>query len=198
LLQLRRTKSLNFALLELSSAVEKRALLALGSKAFACPPDVPKKLMEILHQLGGLIIGSVPTMVFFILLVAAYGLLVRRPLEKTLAERHARTSGAVEQAHGAIAAAEAETTAYEDKLRAARNEILAARERRLQQWQQERDQALESARAAAQERVKAARKEIEATSSGARKQIEEATAQLSEQILRAILPAGTEFSEARQ
>jgi F-type H+-transporting ATPase subunit b len=154
--------------------------------------------MEILHQLGGLVLGSVPTMVFFILLVAAYGLLVRRPLEKTLAERHARTSGAVEQARGAIAAAEAETTVYEDKLRVARSEIMAARERRLQQWQGERDQALESARAAAQERVKAARKEIEATSSVARKQIEEATAQLSEQILRAVLPAGTKFSEARQ
>ena len=48
---------------------------------------------------------------FFILLVAAYGLLVRRPLDKVLAERRARTSGAVEQARGAMAAAEAETTA---------------------------------------------------------------------------------------
>ena len=34
-------------------------------------------------------------------------------------------------------------------------------------------------------------------SAGARKQIEEATAQLSEQILRAVLPAGTNLSEAR-
>jgi hypothetical protein len=32
----------------------------------------------------------------------------------------------------------------------------------------------------------------------ARKQIEEATAQLSEQILRAVLPAGTMFAEALQ
>jgi F-type H+-transporting ATPase subunit b len=198
LLQLRGTKSLNFALLELSSAVEKRVLLTLGSKAFACPPEAPKKLMEILHQLGGLVLGSVPTMVFFILLVAAYGLLVRRPLEKTLTEREVRTSGAVERARGAIAAAEVETTVYEDKLRTARSEIMAARERRLQLWQAAHDEALESARAAAQDRVKAARKEIEAASDGARKQIEEATAQLSEQILRAILPAGTKFSEARQ
>jgi F-type H+-transporting ATPase subunit b len=153
--------------------------------------------MEILHQLGGLVLGSVPTMVLFILLVAAYGALVRRPLEATLAERRARTSGAIEQARGAIAAAEAETTVYEEKLRAARSEIMAARERRLQQWQKERDQALEFARGIALERVKAARTEIEDTSVGARKQIEEATAQLSEQILRAVLPAGTNLSEAR-
>jgi F-type H+-transporting ATPase subunit b len=150
-----------------------------------------------LHQLGGLVLGSVPTMIFFILLVAAYGPLVRKPLEATLAERQARTTGAVERARGAIAAAEAEASVYEEKLRNARNEIMAARERRLQQWQAERDQAVEAARAMAQDRVKAARQEIEGMSVTARKQIEDATAQLSDQILRAVLPAGTKFSEVR-
>lgn len=154
--------------------------------------------MEILHQLGGLVLGSVPTMVFFLLLVAAYGSLVRKPLDKTLAERRARTTGAVEKARGAIAASEAEATVYEEKLRSARSEIMAARERKLQQWQAERDQAVKGARDAAQARVNAAKQEIEGMSVGARKQIEEATAQLSEQILRAVLPAGTKFSEARQ
>ena len=150
--------------------------------------------MDILHQLGGLVLGSVPTMVLFILLVTAYGLLVRRPLDKTLAERRSLTSGAIEQARGAITAAEVETAIYENKLRAARSDIMAARERRLQQWQVDRDQALESARTVAQKRVKVARREIESMSVDARKQIEDATAQLSEQILRAVLPAGTSFS----
>ena len=49
---------------------------------------------QILNQLGELVLGSVPTMVLFILLVAAYVLLVRRPLDRILAERRARTSGA--------------------------------------------------------------------------------------------------------
>ena len=153
--------------------------------------------MEILHQLGGLVLGSVPTMVFFLLLVAAYGPLVRKPLDKTLAERRARTTGAVERARTAISAAEAEATVYEEKLRAARSEMMAARERKVQQWQAERDLAVKSARDAAQTRVYAARQEIEGMSAGARKQIEESTAQLSEQILRAVLPAGTKLSEAR-
>ncbi len=155
-----------------------------------------QNFMEILNQIGGLVLGSVPTMVFFLLLAAAYGLLVRRPLERTLAERKARTSGAVEQARGAIAAAEAETTVYEEKLRAARSEIMAARERRLQQWQAERDAALEAARGAAKEKLAAARTEIEAASGDARKQVEGATEMLSEQILRAVLP-GSKLSEAR-
>ncbi len=72
---------------------------------------------QILNQLGELVLGSVPTMVLFILLVTAYGFLVRRPLDRVLAERRARTTGAVEQARSAIAAAEAETDVYEDKLR---------------------------------------------------------------------------------
>ena len=153
--------------------------------------------MEILHQLGGLVLGSVPTMVFFLLLVAAYGILVRKPLDKVLAERRARTTGAVENARSAISADEAEATVYEEKLRAARSEMMATRERKVQQWQAQRDQAVKSARDAAQARVNAAKQEIEGMSAGARRQIEESTAQLSEQILRAVLPSGTRVSEAR-
>ena len=66
--------------------------------------------MDIFKQLGDLVVGSVPTIILFVALIMAYGLLVRRPLDRILAERRARTTGAVEQARGAIAAAEAETT----------------------------------------------------------------------------------------
>jgi len=82
---------------------------------------------QILQQLGGLVLGSVPTMVLFILLVAAYGLLVRRPLDRVLAERRARTSGAVEQARSAIAAAEAESTRTSFAARRRRSFRLAIR-----------------------------------------------------------------------
>jgi F-type H+-transporting ATPase subunit b len=154
--------------------------------------------MDIVQQLGGLVLGSVPTMIFFILLVILSGVLVRRPLEKTLAERRARTSGAVEQARGAISAAEAETQVYENKLRAARAAALAARERLLQQWNAERDAALNEARTVAQEKVRASRKQIEDSAVMARQQIETATEMLSDQILRAIMPKGTNATEAHQ
>ncbi|HVG25995.1 MAG TPA: ATP synthase F0 subunit B [Acidobacteriaceae bacterium] len=152
--------------------------------------------MDILRQLGGLLLGAVPTAIFFILLVVAYGFLVRRPLARTLAERRARTSGAVEQARGAIAAAEAETSVYEGKLRAARAQILAMREEQLKRLQAEREAALEGARQQAQERVRMARAEIESSTAAAREQIERASVQLSDQILRAILPAGAPMAEA--
>ena len=152
--------------------------------------------MELLNQLGGLILGSVPTMIFFILLVVAYGFLVRRPLDKVLAERRARTIGAVEQARGAISAAEAETAVFEDKLRSAKREIFEARDKKLKQWAAEREQALGEARAATQAKVNAAREGIQQSAASARQGIESMSGELSAQILKAVLPAGV--SEAAQ
>lgn len=145
---------------------------------------------QILNQLGGLVLGSIPTMILFILLVVLYGFLVRRPLDRVLAERRARTTGAVEQAKGAIAAAEAETAVFEDKLRAAKSEIFAARDQKIKQWNAERDAALEQTRNRTQERVRTARHEIEQSASTARQQIESLSNALSEQVMRAVLPAG--------
>src|SRR5438270_14030049 len=101
---------------------------------------------QILDQLGGLVLGAVPTMCFFILLVIAYGFLVRRPLEKVLGERRARTSGAMDQTHASISEAESKTAEYEDRMRRARAEIIVAREQRLKQWQLEREHAIAEAR----------------------------------------------------
>jgi F-type H+-transporting ATPase subunit b len=144
----------------------------------------------ILYQLGELVLGSVPTMILFILLVAAYGLLVRRPLDRVLAERRARTSGAEESARGAIAAAEAETSAYEEKLRSARAEIFAARDQKLKQWNAERDAALAQVRETTQERIRGARQEIEKSAQEARLHIVSVSDELSSRILSAVLPAG--------
>jgi F-type H+-transporting ATPase subunit b len=153
---------------------------------------------QILNQLGGLALGSVPTIVLFLLLIAAYNFLVARPLNKVLAERRARTSGAVEQAKGAISAAEAETAVYEDKLRAAKAEIFQAREEKLKKWNTEREAALAQAKSRTEERISAARHEIEQSAATARQQIEGASAALSAQILRAVLPAGVVPPEAAQ
>jgi F-type H+-transporting ATPase subunit b len=150
---------------------------------------------QILNQLGGLVLGSVPTMVLFILLVAAYGFLVRRPLDRVLAERRARTSGAVERARGAISKAESETSAYEEKLRAAKAEIFKARDQKLKQWNAEREAALAQVRLHMQERVRGARQEIEQSSHEARLQIVGLSDELSAKVLKAVLPAGVRPTE---
>ncbi|MGC2164168.1 MAG: ATP synthase F0 subunit B [Silvibacterium sp.] len=150
---------------------------------------------ELLRQLGDLVLGSVPTMLIFLVLVFAYRFILYGPLVKMLAERRARTTGAIEAAQAAIAAADAKTQEYEAKLRAARAEIFHQREHRVQQWAAQKDAALASARLAAQERVAQARTGIEAEAEAARRHIENAAGQLAAQVLAAVLPGRLE--EAR-
>ncbi len=147
-------------------------------------------MAEIFHQLGELVLGSVPTMVLFVLLIAAYNALVKAPLEQTLTERRQRTTVAVEQARGALLAAEAETSVYEDKLSAAKVEMFAAREQRLQRFGVDRESLLNEARLAMQQKVRDARREIDDGASIAQGQIELVSHELSSKILRAILPVG--------
>ncbi|HEY0796299.1 MAG TPA: ATP synthase F0 subunit B [Acidisarcina sp.] len=146
---------------------------------------------EILHQLVGLLLGALPTAILFIVLVLAYRFLLFKPLLATLAERRARTEGAIEKANAAIAAADAKSQEYEARLRAARTEIFRRREQRMQHWNAERERALESARQSAHERALTARAAIEAQAGAARTQIESSIDQLAAQILKAILPANT-------
>src|ERR1700722_12434674 len=100
-------------------------------------------MQEMLQQLGGLFLASLPTLFLFIFLVIAYQVLVQGPLSRTLRERRARTAGAVEEADKAIAAAATKAEDYANKLRQARAEVFRAREQRLQQAAQERDSVLE-------------------------------------------------------
>ncbi len=73
------------------------------------------------------------------MLVLAYQFLVQGPLSRTLKERRARTEGAIEDAHKAIAKAEARAAEYAEKLRQARAEVYKMREQRAKQRNAERE-----------------------------------------------------------
>src|ERR1700730_13522371 len=104
---------------------------------------------ETLHQLGGLLLGSVPTIFLFLLLVILYRFLVYGPLTRVLNERRERTEGAIEQANAATAAAAAKTQEYEAQLRAARSRIFQARQKKQEELTRVRDQAIPEAHEAA-------------------------------------------------
>lgn len=145
--------------------------------------------MDILQQLGELLISAIPTALLFIVLVIAYELLIQKPLTAVLARRRALTEGAMEDARKAIAEAEAKAQDYADRLRLARAEAYKARENRLKRWSAERESALEAARQAAGERVRRAKVELEAEAAAARAALEAAAADLAGQAVRAVLPA---------
>ena len=143
---------------------------------------------EIFQQVGTLLLGAIPTTLLFIVLVLCYQFLVQKPLSRTLEERRARTEGAVEDAHKAIAQAEARAAEYANKLRQARAEIFKMREQRIKQWSAERDAALDSARKAAGLRVSQAKAELEAEAANARQAIQVSAGDLANRVVRAVLP----------
>jgi F-type H+-transporting ATPase subunit b len=145
-------------------------------------------MQEIIQQLGTLFVGSVPTMLLFIVLVLAYQFLMQKPLTATLKERRARTEGAVEDAHKAIAEAEARAEEYAAKLRQARAEIFKVREQRVQQWNAERDAAVDVARKAAGLKVGQAKTEVEAEAAEARTVLQASAGDLARMVERAVLP----------
>jgi F-type H+-transporting ATPase subunit b len=145
---------------------------------------------ETLHQLGGLLLGSIPTIFLFLLLVILYQILVYGPLTKVLAERRARTDGAIEQANAATAAAAAKTQEYEAQLRAARSKIFQARQQQQQQWSRERDAALAEAHEAAQRQLEEAKSAMQMQTNAAHRTMESSIDELAGEILKAILPKG--------
>ena len=145
--------------------------------------------MDILIQLGALLVGAIPTAALFIVLVLAYQFLVQGPLTETLKERHALTEGGMEEARKAIELAETRTADYAEKLRLARADVYKIREQRLRQRNAEREAALEAARKTASSRISAARAEIDAEAATARATIEATISDLARQAVRAVLPA---------
>jgi F-type H+-transporting ATPase subunit b len=146
---------------------------------------------EILGQLGGLLLGSVPTIVFIVLLYFIYNTLVHKPLVAVLAERRSRTEGAIEKARADIAQAEARTAEYEQKLREARMNLFKSQEARRQLATQARAAAVAEARTRAQAQVDQARQGIEQDKASAQSGLESESGKLAAEIIRTVLqPAG--------
>ena len=145
-------------------------------------------MQEILQQVGALLLGAVPTVLLFIVLVLAYQFLVQGPLSAALRERRARTDGAVEDAHKAIARAEARAAEYAAKLRQARTEVYKVREQRVKQWSAERDAALDSTRKVAGLKVSQAKAELDGEAAAAKLSIQAAAGELADQVVHAVLP----------
>jgi len=145
---------------------------------------------ETLRQVGELLLGAVPTVVFMVLLYAIYRAVVHKPLTRVLEERRSRTEGAVEKARADIAAAEARTAEYEQRLREARLAVFKAQETRRQRALQARSDAVAEARRKAQAQVEEARAAVEADKVAAQEKLQAESSKLAAAIIRIVLQAG--------
>ena len=142
---------------------------------------------ETLKQLGELLLGAIPTVIFLLLIYGFYTALVHRPLARVLAERHSKTEGAVEKARADIAASEARTAEYEQRLREARMAVFKTQEARRQQVMQARAAAVAEARSKAQTHVEQARADIEKDKQSAQGGLQAESAALAQEIIRTVL-----------
>jgi F-type H+-transporting ATPase subunit b len=142
---------------------------------------------ETLRQIGGLLLGAIPTVIFFLLLYGLYTVLVHKPLTRVLAERRARTQGAIEKARADVASAEARTAEHEQKLREARLAQLKAQEARRAQAAQARSAVLAEAREKANMQIEQARAAIENDKAVAKTLLENEAGRLATEIVRVVL-----------
>jgi len=146
---------------------------------------------ETLRQLGEIALGSIPTILIFLIVYAAYRLLVHKPMAKVLTERYERTEGAVQKARADISAAEAKTAEYEQRLREARVAIFKAQEARRQTALNARAELVRVAREKAGAQVAEARKRIATEAEAAKNQLLPETERLANEVVRTILkPVG--------
>ncbi len=145
----------------------------------------------IIKELGELLLGSVPTAIYLILLYGLYSVLVHKPLVRVLAERRSKTEGAIEKAQADIAAAEARTAEYEQRLREARLAVFKSQEARRQAALQARAAAVAQARLRAQAEVDQARTSIEEDKQKAQGNLQGEVGKLANEIIRAVLEPAT-------
>lgn len=144
-------------------------------------------MQETLRQLGGLLLGSIPTVILFVVAYAAYRYILHTPLARVLEERHALTVGAAERARADVAAAEAKTAEYEQRLRESKIAIFKAQEARRQQALQVRADALHQAREIAGQRIAEARQAIARDMAAAKAALLPESERLAGEVIQTIL-----------
>ena len=131
-----------------------------------------------------------------LVLYALYTVVVHKPLAKVLAERRAKTEGAIEKARADVAAAEARTAEYEQRLREARMAVFKHQDARRQAALQARAAGVAAARVRAQEQVAQARAALEQDKIAAQESLQKESARLATEIIRQVLRPLTAPSRA--
>jgi F-type H+-transporting ATPase subunit b len=146
---------------------------------------------DTLRQLGELLLGAVPTVILVTLLYILYSAIVHKPLRRVLEERRSKTEGAIEKSRTDIAAAEARTSEYEQRLREARATLFRVQETRRKVALEARTAALNEARSKAQVQVQAAKADIQKDRAAAQEALQAEAQTLAAEIVRRVLePAG--------
>jgi F-type H+-transporting ATPase subunit b len=144
-------------------------------------------MQEIGHQLGGLFLQAVPTVLIILLFYAILRAIFFKPLLRVMAEREARTAGARKAADAAQAAAAEKVKQYQEALKQARARVYTEQEAARKKLLDERAALLKDARGKATAEVASAKERVAQELAAARREVETTVAQLSNEIARRVL-----------
>jgi len=144
-------------------------------------------MAHTLHQLVGLLIGSIPTVVIFLLLHFILRGVLYRPLQRVLAERRTRMEGRSEAAQALLVEVDAKLTAYEAAVRAARADGYHLLEERRRAALAERSTQVEAAKQKAASAVAQARAQLAEDVDNARVGLHVEAGELAAGIARMVL-----------
>jgi F-type H+-transporting ATPase subunit b len=141
----------------------------------------------ILKSLGQLLLNAIPALFALLIVWAAYRLIVYTRLQQVLADRRARTEGAIEEAKKEIASAEERTAEYERRVREARAQVYVAQEAHSRRTMEERSKALAEARKQAEAMVRSARAALEKDTLAAKASLQQQADSLADAIIESVL-----------
>ncbi|HLI30307.1 MAG TPA: ATP synthase F0 subunit B [Terriglobia bacterium] len=147
-------------------------------------------MSETFELLRHLFLSSIPTVIFFIILLVILQRLFFRPVAGVMRERATKTTGALDRAREQALAAEVKSRQYEDAVRAARQEIYSQRQEEKRKAQAERDDVLRSTRERAEALMKSAEATLAAEVSAAKQQLTASCQALAEELANRIISGG--------
>jgi F-type H+-transporting ATPase subunit b len=143
--------------------------------------------MDMVHQLGELFLGAVPTVLLVLIFYFILKSLFFKPLLAVMAEREARSVGAQKAAETAELAASAKAKQYREALKQARAEVYAEQEAARQKLLDERAHLLKEARTKSSAEVARAKERVAGELAAARRDVEAGIAQLAAEIASRVL-----------
>jgi F-type H+-transporting ATPase subunit b len=140
-----------------------------------------------LHALGEILVQAIPTFVLVLLLFLYLRSMFYKPMERVLADRSEATEGARQKAAEALDRAQAKAAAYEEQIRAARNDLYREQEEIRRKWRDDQVAQVAAARESAEAAVKEAKAQIAEEADQAKASLAGSSQSLADQITGAIL-----------
>ena len=148
-------------------------------------------MAEIVHQLGELFLGAVPTVLILVVLYFVLRFLFFKPLLAVMAEREARTAGAQKAAEAAQATAAEKARLYQDTLKQERMKVYAEQEAARKKLLDERTALLKASRSLAAREVSAAKERVANEIAAAKRELEVGVPQLAAEIAKRVLESSS-------